>query len=140
MCRLCEIDLTDTTAQQKTDKHCIRIENLMTNKESKFPDRDKYAKETDLLYHINQENGKEYKAVVVPKALVPIVLKEMHDRIGHFGISKTYSVIKRHYFWPKMIKIVKGLIVLYLGEKNWLQTSINYKLLVFLFNFCKSLR
>ena len=48
--------------------------------------------------------GKEYKAVVVPKSLIPTVLKEMHDRFGHFGIGKTYSLIMRYYFWPKMIK------------------------------------
>ena len=104
MYRLCEIDLTDTIAHQKTDRHCIRIENLMKNKDSKFPNRDKYAKEEGLLYHINQENGKEYKAAVVPKALVPTVLKETHDRFGHFDIGKTYSLIKRCYLWPKMIK------------------------------------
>ena len=31
----------------------------------------------------------------------------MHDRFGHFGIGKTYSLIKRYYFWPKMIKHVQ---------------------------------
>ena len=48
--------------------------------------------------------GKEYIAVVVLKLLIPTILKEMHDRFGHFGIGKTYSLIKRYYFWPKMIK------------------------------------
>ena len=28
----------------------------------------------------------------------------MHD---HFGIGKTYSLIKRYYFWPKMIKHIQ---------------------------------
>ena len=101
MCRLCEIDLTDTKVQQKTEKQCIRIVSLMEKKDNKFPDRDKYAKEEGLLYHINQENGKEYKAVIEPKPLVPTVLKEMHDRFGHVGIGKTYSLIKRHYFGLK---------------------------------------
>ena len=80
----------------------------MKNKDSKCPDADKYAEEEGLLYHINQENGKEYKAVVVPKALVPTVLKEMHDRFGHFGIGKRYSLIKRHYLLPKMIKHIQS--------------------------------
>ena len=82
--------------------------NLMKNKDRKFPDRDKDTKEEGLLYHINQENGKEYKAVVVPKALLPTVLKEIHYRFGHFGIGKTYSLIKTHYFWPKMIKHIQS--------------------------------
>ena len=63
---LCETDLTDTMAQEKTDKHCIKIENIMKNKDSKFHDTGKYAKENGLLYHIHQDNGKEYKAVVMP--------------------------------------------------------------------------
>ena len=49
-----------------------------------------------IIKEIKQENDKEYKAVV-PKALVPMVLKEMLDRFGHFGTGKTYSLIKRHY-------------------------------------------
>ena len=32
----------------------------------------------------------------------------MHDHIGHFGIGKTYSPIKRHYYWPKMIKHIQA--------------------------------
>ena len=32
----------------------------------------------------------------------------MHDHFGHFGIGKTYSLIKRYYYWPKMIKHIQG--------------------------------
>ena len=31
----------------------------------------------------------------------------MHGKFGHFGIGKTYSVIKRYYFLPKMIKYIQ---------------------------------
>ena len=108
-CRLCEIDLTDTAGQQLSDKHCIGIKNLMKGKSSIFPERDRYKEEKKISYHTNIENGKEYKAVVVPKHLVPSVLKEMHDRLCHFGIGKTYSLIKRYYFGPKMIKHIKSM-------------------------------
>ena len=56
---------------------------------------------------LTEENGREYKATVVPKTLVNTVLKEMHDHFGHFGIGKTYSLIKRYYYWPKMIKHIQ---------------------------------
>ena len=78
----------------------------MKDKCNKFPERDRYKEEKNILYHTNIDNGKEYKAVVVPKHLVPIVLKEMH-KFNHFGIGKTYSLIKRYYFWPKMIKHIQ---------------------------------
>ena len=127
-CRLSKIDLTDMISQKETDKQYIIIENTMKNRDRKFPDRDRYA--------IDQENGQEYKAVVVPKALVPTVLKDMHDRFGHFGICKTYSLIERHYLWPKMIKDIQSHID---SCSFWLQLSINNKLLRFFFDLHKSL-
>ena len=77
----------------------------MENPKSRFHERASYGyDDTGLLYHVNRENGREYKATVLPKILVKTVLQEMHDHFGHFGIGKTYSLIKRHYYWPKMIK------------------------------------
>ena len=32
----------------------------------------------------------------------------MHDHFGHFGIGKTYSLVKRCYYWPKMIKHIQA--------------------------------
>ena len=60
------------------------------------------------MYHINRENGKEYKAMVIPKTLIQTVLQEMHDHFGVFSIRKTYFLVKRYYYWPKMIKHIQG--------------------------------
>ena len=105
-CRLCEVNFTETITLQQ-DKHCIRIQNLMKDKNSKFSDRDRCAVVKGLLCHKNLDKGKEYQTIVIPKVLVPTILKEMHDKFGHFGIGKTYSLIKRYYFWPKMIKHIQ---------------------------------
>ena len=105
----CEVDMTDTKVLQQSDKHCIRIAKLMEDPRSRFYGRDSYGYDDDgLLYHINKENSKEYKAIVVPKTLIKTVLQEMHNHFGHFGIWKTYSLIKRYYYWPKMIKHIQG--------------------------------
>ena len=63
---------------------------------------------TGLLYHINRENGKEYKATVILRSLIKTVLQEMHNHFGHLGIGKTYSPIKRYYYWPKNDKTHAG--------------------------------
>ena len=42
-CRLCEVDMTDTKALQSEDKHCVRIENLLKDQNSKFPDKQRYC-------------------------------------------------------------------------------------------------
>ena len=108
-CPLCEVDMTNIKALQQSDKQCIRIVKLMEDPRSRFDERESYGYDDDgLLYHINRENGKEYKATDVPKTLIKTVLQEMHDHFSHFGIGKTYSLIKRYYYWPKMIKCIQG--------------------------------
>ena len=82
-CRLCDIDFTDIVTLQQQDNHCIRIQNLMKDKNSKFPDRGRHAVDKGLLYHKNLDSGKEYQAVVAPKVLVPTILKEIHDKFGN---------------------------------------------------------
>ena len=81
----------------------------MKDPRSRFHERNSYGyDDTGLLYHINRENGKEYKATVIPKTLIKTMLQEMHNHFGHFGIGKTYSLIKRYYYWPKMIKHIQA--------------------------------
>ena len=80
----------------------------MNEPKTRFHERDSYGyDDKGILYHINRENCREYKATVVPKVLVETILREMHDNFGHFGIGKTYSMIKRYYHWPKMIKHIQ---------------------------------
>ena len=50
----------------------------------------------------------EHKATVIPRELVQTILKELHDHFSHLGIAKTYSLIKRYYYWPKMIKHIQS--------------------------------
>ena len=106
---LCEDEFTNMKALQQSDKHCIRIGKLIEDPRSRFHERDLYGYDnTGLLYHINRENGKEYKATVIPKTLIKTVLLEMINHFGHFGIGKTYSLIKRYYHCPKMIKHIQA--------------------------------
>ena len=45
---------------------------------------------------------------VIPKTLIKTILQEMHDHFSYFSIWKTYSLIKRNYYWPKIIKHIQG--------------------------------
>ena len=57
-----EVNITDTKALQQNDKFCIRISKMMEDPKSRFNERDSYGYDSiGLLYHINKENGKEYK-------------------------------------------------------------------------------
>ena len=53
----------------------MRIAKLMADPRRRFLERDSYGYDgTGLLYHINQENGKEYKATVILKTLIKTIL------------------------------------------------------------------
>ena len=107
-CRLCEVNLTDTKELQDQDRHCIRVKSLLQNPAGKLPDKDRYFIKNDLLCYKTFDMGKEHTAVVVPSVLIPTILKEMHDKLGHFGVQKTYSFIKKYYFWPKMMRHIQS--------------------------------
>ena len=52
----------------------------------------------------------------------------MHDHFGHFGIGKTYSLIKRYYYWPKMIKHIQAHVdSCYLCRREKMQ-AVKYQL------------
>ena len=69
------VELTIMKALQQSGKHCIRIAKLMEDPRSRFHERDSYGyDDTGLLYHINRENGKKYKATVIPETLIQTLL------------------------------------------------------------------
>ena len=39
-----------------------------------------------------------------------MILVETHDKMGHQGNNRTYSLIKRQYYWKGMAKDVKDYI------------------------------
>ena len=105
---------------------------MMEDPKSRFNERGSYGYDrTGLLYNINKENGKECKTTIVPKVLSKTILQEMHD---HFGIGKTYSLIKRYYYWPKMINTYRPMLTaaLYVGEKRCKLINTNFGLLRYL--------
>ena len=91
----------------------------MADPKSNFNERHSYGyDDSGLLYHLNRENGKKFKATVLPKSLIKTVLQEMHDHFGHFGIGKTYSLVKRYYYWPKMIRHIQTHVDSYSMQKR----------------------
>ena len=48
-------------------------------------------------YIIDGENT--YETTVVPKALTAQMLRMAHDKLGHNGTHRTYTLLKRLYYW-----------------------------------------
>lgn len=55
-----------------------------------------------LLYRIIQISGKEVCQLILPEQYRHLVLKAMHDDIGHFGVDRVMDLIKDRFYWPRM--------------------------------------
>ena len=45
------------------------------------------------------EGDNTYETIVVPRALTAQILRMAHDELGHNGTHRTYTILKRLYFW-----------------------------------------
>ena len=54
------------------------------------------------------ETGEENHQIVVPQFFKGNVLREMHLRAGHSGISKTFASLHSRYYWPKFLNDVQA--------------------------------
>ena len=65
----------------------------MADPKSRFIERDSYGYDDNgLLYHLNRENDKEFKATVVPKSLSKTVLQEMHDLLVTLELARLFHL------------------------------------------------
>ena len=61
-----------------------------------------YSIQEGILYHRVIEGGQSFQAIYIPKtpeSLIQLILKAAHDESGHNGFPRTYSAIRRLYYW-----------------------------------------
>lgn len=78
-----------------------------TRKVAKDGRLDRYKYENGYLYRrgkYDTRTGDRLWTIVIPRELVPEVLKEKHDQSSHMGYWKTLKAIKNTYYWQNMSK------------------------------------
>ena len=57
------------------------------------------------------EGNNTYETTVVPRALTGQILQMAHDELRHNGTHRTYTILKRFYYWkglkPRIEKHIK---------------------------------
>ena len=51
--------------------------------------------------------NKRFEVVVLSQVLTSAVLQLAHEGLGHNGSPRTYTLIKRHYYWKGLKPMVK---------------------------------
>jgi transposase InsO family protein len=64
----------------------------------------------DVLYREVETDGEMQKQLVLPTSQIPIVLRYVHNEMGHLGQDRTMSLLRDRFFWYGMTRDVEDWI------------------------------
>ena len=86
------------TLQAQDDK-CTMLTRMLENGKL---DPVAYSLQEGILYRRVIEEGQSFQVIYIPKipeSLIQFILKTAHEESGHNGFLRTYSAIRRLYYW-----------------------------------------
>lgn len=66
-----------------------------------------------VLYWEKKEEEKHLLQLILPPDLCPVVLRSLHNDMGHMGIKQTLDFVWQRFFWPKMAAEVEHYVKTY---------------------------
>ena len=94
---------------QQEDAFCKNILNQI--EKGNITDGQLYLVKDKILRRYVLEGDNTYETIVVPRALTAQILRMAHDELGHNGTHRTYTILKRLYYWkglkPSVEKHIK---------------------------------
>ena len=90
---------TSVKEMQSMDPFCKRIMKRLLNKTAPKHELDTFFIHNGLLHRYVSDHSRDFCALVIPKAWRYMILVETHDKMGHQGNKRTYSLIKQQYYW-----------------------------------------
>ena len=93
------LTLDELRALQSQDDKCTALIKMLKNGKL---DPVAYSLQEGILYRRVIEGGQLFQAIYVPRtpeSLIQAILQTAHDESGHNGFPRTYSAIRRLYYW-----------------------------------------
>ena len=94
---------------QQEDAFCKNILNQI--EKDNITDGQLYLVKDKILKRYVLEGDNTYETIVVPRALTAQILRMAHDELGHNGNHRTYTMLKKLYYWkglkPSVEKHIK---------------------------------
>ena len=91
--------LDELRALQSQDDKCTTLIRMLKNGKL---DPIVYSLHEGVLYRRVVEGAQSFQAIYVPRtpeSLIQAILQAAHDEAGHNGFPRTYSAIRRLYYW-----------------------------------------
>ena len=93
------LTLDELRALQGQENKCTTLIRMLKNGKL---DPIAYSLHEGVLYRRVIEGGQSFQAIYVPRtpeSLIQAILHAAHDEAGHNGFPRTYSAIRRLYYW-----------------------------------------
>ena len=93
------LTLDQLRALQGQDDKCNTLTRMLKNGKL---DPIAYSLQEGILYRRVIKGGQSFQVIYVPRtpeSLIQSILKTAHDESGHNGFPRTYSAIRRLYYW-----------------------------------------
>ena len=91
------IDNATLFQMQQKDKFCVNI--LAQIEKGSIIEGQLYIIQDRLLKRYVVDGDNTYETIVLPRSLTTQILKMAHDNLGHNGTHRTYTLLKRLYYW-----------------------------------------
>ena len=117
VCDLGDLTQVDVRRAQRKDPYISKFFNYVTQKIRPKPDKIgqdpeslRFVREFDklqiirgALYRVTDKEGQKCRQIVMPKEHRQLVLRMLHDDMGHLGRDKTWHLVKDRCYWPRMM-------------------------------------
>ena len=115
----CQFEATDILQAQLDDKSIQRVVELKkSNSKPDSQQRSLESKEVRLLLYewdklkfspegILMRQCVNKSQVILPSALRPLVLQELHNNMGHLGIERVLCLAQDCFYWPHMKQYIE---------------------------------
>ena len=98
-------DCKDTLwLMQRTDPFCKHVSEWLLSGKTSWHEVDTFMHIKGLLYKHVMDSNQQFLALVIPKSWHFTALVEVHDKLAHQGVNRTYHLIKCQYYWKAWIR------------------------------------
>ena len=102
----------DNDVLQKLQQNDVFCKNIFNHiKKGNIPEGQLYIVRDNILKRYVLERNNTYETTVIPRALTGQILRMAHDELGHNDTHRTYTMLKRLYYWkglkPSVVKHIK---------------------------------
>lgn len=88
--------------QQRQDIKCYKLLRSLKNKNNGNENLQLF----DNVLFIREQKSEIWR-IIIPDAIKIELINLTHSKLGHLGVYKTVSYLKRFYYWRTMTKDVK---------------------------------